>query len=192
MVVVLAIIILLAGIVVPEVRNYLAEAKTARILAIYHATAKAAMEFWGDTGQYPLEDTDDQRAAAHPLFYKQEPNLAGWSGPYSNHPLTEGENPLKGRIYLADDLLWNNPVGWDLDGDGTFEVPQNGPVNPRGSMLVFFGEGDLASDPVLLKVEAEIDGKVLPAGVAADSGRVKWLFDGGQTLLFLYIFTMER
>lgn len=132
LVVILAIIILFAGLLVPEIRNYIAESRKAKFLALYQKLADAAMKYWADTGQYPIEDSRSTDQDDHQLFYKPNPFIPGWSGPYIDRPLTPDQNPYdtdgvggpdpiilcNSLDQLPDGTPPDNASGFDLDGTG--------------------------------------------------------------------------
>lgn len=157
-VVVLAIIVLFAGIVAPEVRNYFVRAKAAKICAVYHMVAKGAMEYWSDTGHYAVEDSADPDENAHQLFYKPNPHLPGWSGAYINHPLSMSDNPFKQEVRLVNNLAQASTSGFDLD------CPDPNPflnyeVQPSaGNAIVFdLPAGTLTEDPIIVEVEKTLE-----------------------------------
>lgn len=183
-VVVLAIIVLFAGIVAPEVRNYFVRAKAARICAVYQMVAKGAMEYWADTGNYAYETGSSPDEADHQLFYKPSPHLPGWSGAYIDHPLSDSDNPLKGGIKLLRDIDDAVPGGgFDLDEDGVLDVVGDGSnVKPDGNVLLFYlGAGMAANDPIIEKVEETLEKSGLP-----DPNKGRVIVTGGALAIFIF------
>lgn len=181
MVVVISILVLFAGLVIPEVKNYFAEAKAAKMASVYQMVANGAIRLWSDTGEYGIENSSDAAQSAHQLFYAQSA-ISGWSGAYIDHPLTPADNPYS----LSVDLKNKLDVVFDLDGDGSNEVDADPPK--KGNYLKFKFSGDL-QDPILKKLDDMIDGK---AGVTGENwhkiGRVK--IEGDS--IYMFIFTMEK
>lgn len=179
-VVVLAIIVLFAGVVAPEVKNYFVRSKAAKICAVYQMVAKGAMDYWADTGKYAFEDSASPNEADHSLFYKPQPHMPGWSGAYITHPLSVADNPFKMRVRLEKNIQDATAIGFDLDHDqlaNGYEVGGSG-----GNALVFeFDPTDSAVDAVITEVEKALE---KDGFVDFDAGRVKK--EGTKLLLFIF------
>lgn len=213
LVVILAIIILFVGLLVPEIKNYIAESKKAKFLALYQKLADAAMKYWADTGQYPIEDSRSTTQANHQLFYRQ--NIPGWSGPYIDKPLTREQNPydmdndnLPDQLVLYNELerldgvpdvtLFSSMDGYDLDGNSaTGAVGPGNEIHKAdttnhvypGSRLIIINNTQNTQLGIHPDIEAAIDRNI--GGNPASSGRVKFSNNLGPSKS-IFIFTMDQ
>lgn len=164
-IVAVSILVVLAGIAIPVIANQVDKAKAAKILNLAETLRGACERYRGDTGQYCREYTRSTANNNHRLSINQAA-INGWDGPYIDHPLTRGDNPYGGHIYIYNNLTGSGggvrPNGFDLTGGGA--VTHMGPGN-------FVGFRDIPQEVAELVDEALDEG--LP-GSWDTRGRVEW------------------
>ena len=85
-----AILVLLAGILIPAVGNQMGKAREARVKADLDVVAKAFNTYFIDTGVWPANgafnpsQSVSQELIDLPCLYTNVHNLKGWKGPYLN------------------------------------------------------------------------------------------------------------
>ncbi|HET6201738.1 MAG TPA: prepilin-type N-terminal cleavage/methylation domain-containing protein [Planctomycetota bacterium] len=178
LVVVLAILLLLAGLLLPNVLSVAKDARSAKILAVYDAVAKACQAYRADTAQTAQEFGDPSLAATgdHGLFLAQ-PSVPGWAGPYLDQPLSPGDNPFGLPLYCFADLTGSaatvNPDGFDLTGSGSPNA------TGAGNFLGFLG----VPEEVARLVDDALD-RGIP-GTWAATGRVEYVSAGRRLAIFI-------
>lgn len=127
-IVAVSILVVLAGIAIPVVSNQVEKAKAGKILSLVETLRGACERHKADTGQYATEYSEKSYTAGtyHMLSVKQ--TTTGWDGPYVDHPLTRGDNPFDGFVYLYSNLTGGTikPSGFDLTGSGAVTHQGNG------------------------------------------------------------------
>lgn len=85
-----AILVILAGVLIPAVGNQMSKARNARVSADIDTVAKAFNAYYIDTGIWPSNGVFNpnqnvsQELIQLPCLYNNVFNLKGWSGPYLN------------------------------------------------------------------------------------------------------------
>lgn len=177
-VVVVAILAMIAGLLAPAVGNAMQDAKATKVLAVSDAVKKAAATHYNDTGTYAIEYSGSSYSAGqyHQLSLKQ--TTPGWEGPYMDHPLSSGDNPFGGFVYLYNNLTGGSakPDGFDPTGAGSTTATGNGQ---------FIGFGSIPENVAQLVDEAW--DKNVP-GDWKSSGRVEYSSANGGTLMLLLMY----
>ena len=115
--VVIAIIVALAAVVIPMVGQAKRDGQVSAILKLVESLRTAAMKHHSDTGRIAREDGSKRGPNQHHLAIRQ--TTTGWSGPYIDHALTDGDNPYGGTVIVFDSLDQANQGGFDLLGRGS-------------------------------------------------------------------------
>lgn len=107
-----AILVILAGVLVPAVGTQMSKAREARASTDMNMVAEAFNAYHGDTGTWPSNATFNpnrnvgQELMGFPCLYSNVFDHEGWSGPYLN----EG--------YKVDDATMNIAIAGSGDGGG--------------------------------------------------------------------------
>jgi prepilin-type N-terminal cleavage/methylation domain-containing protein len=129
LVVVVSILVLLAGVLVPLVRNEMDKAMGGRATSDMKVIADAFNRYYAHTGYWPTESKNDALAASKQVtlskmacLFENVHQRKSWSGPYLNAGV-----PVAGVMNMAQ----NGANGW------------NGAVDPWGTpfRLYYFGKG---------------------------------------------------
>ena len=164
-IVVIAVITLLAGVVVPMVASYSNEGRVAKILSIIDAVRSGAQRHYVDTGRMATEYSGSTytQDRFHELSRTQK--YSGWKGPYIDHPLTQGDHPFGGQIYMYENLVGGpaRPNGFVLTGTGGSTTTGSGQ---------FVGFSAVPED-VAKKVDAALDRNI--PGDWKSFGRVEYV-----------------
>jgi general secretion pathway protein G len=89
----LAILVVLAGVLVPAVGSQMGRAREERALRDMNTVAKAFNAYFVDTGQWPANGafsastSSSEELIQLPCLYANVKDLPGWSGPYLNEGL---------------------------------------------------------------------------------------------------------
>ena len=117
-IVVIAVLTLLAGLIIPAITGVSQDAKATKILAVIDTLKKAVMEHYSHTGTLATEYSGYTDPKKHELSIKQK--TPGWRGPYIDHPLSTGDNPFGGYVYVYENFNWGGPApkSFNLLGKG--------------------------------------------------------------------------
>lgn len=158
-VVVVAILVVLAGFLVPLARDLIVTSKVNRMLATIDAARDACIRFHQDTDSFGYEDTGDPRTAlfsdpTHHTLSLTPATLTpipGWKGPYLRRPLTIADNPFSGRVAVLSPLSANASGGFDLMGDGNKKTG-------NGNFILFEDISQEVAEELDKRIDPEISG----------------------------------
>lgn len=187
MVVVIAILIVLAGILAPALQSFVIDAKANRILALCDLLKEACARFTADTNRSATElglNPPFLDPTKHDLSLNS--SVPGWKGPYIEKPLDYKDAPNDGSafamIWLEDRLicsLGTLPVGFDLKGNGV-RLESVDPNIPGGNCLSL----SRISPEVALAVNDKWD-STLGSTDWQTTGRV--MYDEGEQVLCIFL-----
>lgn len=135
-----AILIILAGVLIPAVGNQMSKSRTARVEADLDTVAKAFNAFFIDTGTWPSNGTFNpnqnvsQELTQLPCLYNNVQNLTGWSGPYLN----EGYKVDNATMHIA--IAGSGPNGGLRDPWGNnymIYYVSKASANGNGAIMIF-------------------------------------------------------
>lgn len=189
-VVIVAILVLLAGVTVPVAKNLFLDSKANRIAKLAEVLRDACMRYHLDTGEFAKEgehlafDTAGAiQGALDSSKYRlsTNPGLSSWKGPYIDRALSPADNPIGKSIWVSDQLT--DPgfmIGFDfkasnqyVTGAGNMLVVELDPTNPDAAQAMA-----LAVDGILDKTPTHTRW----SGV----GRVNAVMGNGRIYIFLY------
>jgi prepilin-type N-terminal cleavage/methylation domain-containing protein len=173
-VVVLAVVVLLAGLVVPGPGATSKDERIAQLLALTDRVREEAHRHFNDTGTLATEYTGDTftKSRYHQLSMPQPTD--GWEGPYLDRPLSRDDNPFGGFAYLYDNLTGGGaakPHGFCLTGDDCRTV------DGMGQFLAL----SMIPRDVARRIDSRIDGGI--TGNWLSTGRVEWNSHNGGTIM---------
>ncbi|WP_035108150.1 prepilin-type N-terminal cleavage/methylation domain-containing protein [Desulfovirgula thermocuniculi] len=112
--VVIAIIGILAAIITPNAFKAIEKGKVAAAEADYKAIKAAVLNFYTDTGKWPLSNNETSPPADAYLVTQPQSGYNGWNGPYLER--WPSKNPWGGTYTYKNgnsgDLGWGNPARW--------------------------------------------------------------------------------
>lgn len=173
------IMILLIGIAVPAFNSIQADAKAAKILALYNTLRSGCQRHIADTSQTAREYGSAANSAVtdHELSLAQ--TTASWKGPYIDHPLNGSDNPCGGDVFLCENLSESFAVtnGFQLTGG-------SGPAITGVGQMVYLSN---VPEDIARIVDHGLD-KEGTGGDWTVEGRVEWTSANGGSL-FIFICT---
>lgn len=183
-VVVVIILMTLAGLIIPTVRDLLISSKVNRILETVDAARQACLRYYQDTDQYAVEDSGppgDPPAVAPLRLLSAAPPAAspvpGWKGIYLRRPLTTADNPAGERVVILNNLDSTPYLGFDLLGESAGPTAK-GP----GNMIVFENLSEEIAGALDKKIDPPVDGKP-----AETWGRCVYQPNGGTCHAYIYL-----
>lgn len=176
-VVTIAILIALAGILVPIVGHLVRDAQASRIVDLAERLKGACHRYWIDTAEFASEyGGADQALYSDPARHKlsMDTGSTDWKGPYIDAPLSLKASPTGGGVELVNALsAMPSFPGFVLPGDAT-------PRNDAGNMLVF--------EEIPMGLAEAVNDKVEPSETAdrwMPEGRVAYAASEERLYVFL-------
>lgn len=185
LVIVLAVMTILAGVLLPVVKQILDSAKVSKVVALVDTLTNACKRYYKDTKTFATEKGNSSALSAHTLaFYPGDGKVDGWNGPYLDGPVMNSAIPFDGAtIYLLPTVTSPNAgTGYHLAGDP-------GPTSyvPDGGQEIV-----LANIPLkwARKIDEAFDGKgIAGGGNAWQTGRVNYKDNSTEpTTVSIFVF----
>ncbi len=181
---VVAVIAILAGAMIPAIRDSKEDAKVAKVLLFYESAKFACLMYNIDTGWYAHEDSPGGPSFPGPGNPSQLsgnppiPMHLGWNGPYST-PFEIEDNPFSfifpcPRPLAIARVQVTATVNFDLDGDGAQDRAG------AGNQVTFYPAPQGTAKKINDKFDANIPGDWKA------TGRVRYS-DVNQGFLTIYI-----
>lgn len=120
LVIVLAVMTILAGVLVPIVKQVLDAAKVSKITALADTLANACRSYYKDTRLFATEMGSSAMLEDHQLAYDQTTApvpVLGWNGPYIEGPLLDAVLPFEGAKIELRPTLHGAGTGYLLAGE---------------------------------------------------------------------------
>lgn len=128
LVIVLAVMTILAGVLIPVVKQVLDSAKVSKIVSVIDTLTSASRKYYKDTRKFATEDSGESGVLSHTLAYDPrdaDASIQGWSGPYIEGPLMVGLLPFEPTPDLKIRLV---PGVGGVDGsEGYYLTGEGGP-----------------------------------------------------------------
>lgn len=191
LVVIVAVLVLMAGIIAPTAQHLLVDAKAQKISDLAEALRGACMRYHLDTNAYAKEgvfaapdaegEYPDLITDRREYLLSYAAGTPSWNGPYTDHPLLPSDNPTGNPIFVSNQLNDGAAMqGFDLDGTG---LERTGP----GNMLVV--QLDPRDRGTATRIAARVDALVDGADGSAQwmsKGRVNFVLMSCKLYVYLY------
>lgn len=119
LVIVLAVMTVLAGVLVPIVKQILDSAKVTKVTALVDSLTNACRRYYKDTRKFAKEYGASVNLEDHQLAYDQSAAstvVKDWNGPYIEGPLTNAVLPFEGASIELRPTLAGVGAGYQLAG----------------------------------------------------------------------------
>lgn len=183
LVIVLAVMAVLAGVLVPVVKQVLDAAKVTKLVTLVDSLAQASRRYYKDTRNFAKEFGQSSLASEHQLAYDQGGAVKDWNGPYIEGPLMDSMQPFENaQIQLLPTLL--GIPGSGGSGSGYYLAGLAGPqtLSTSGQEVYL---GALATKWAE-KINEAFDGPDEGAD-AATAGRVIYQDNSGACEVYIFV-----